>query len=218
MPLFVSVTLPFDPARPYPGVGWNKGCPPGYFAQFVGEGQTDAMHLPENSGGVATRCRVMPNRQADPVAWEVQVTEILEETGTTLAETIEHAEAAVQQTYQNIRDNLEVGLSWMPLVVVAAIAGLVLFAGGHVAPPRLRSNPRRSRQSYHHRTVRRLPSWSRASVGTIPGRLLEMRYRRTGQNHGLYKHRFASTSKMLALRDGSILVAPTGRRLLWGSY
>lgn len=33
--------LPYDPAWPYEGygrVGYNKGCPDGYVAQFVGEG------------------------------------------------------------------------------------------------------------------------------------------------------------------------------------
>ena len=58
-------------------------------------------------------------------------------------------------------------------------------------------------------------------VGEIPGQIEEIRYRRFGPRvskkmQGPYKHKFSSAgTKMLALRDGSILIVNTRRRKLW---
>ena len=51
-------------------------------------------------------------------------------------------------------------------------------------------------------------------VGTIPGRLQEIRYQRTGKRPGPYKHTFGRGVQILALSDGSIVLR--GRRRLWG--
>lgn len=54
-------TLPFDPSMPYEGVGLNKGCPPGYFCQYVQPSDLDASQPVEAGivpgGTTAVRCR-----------------------------------------------------------------------------------------------------------------------------------------------------------------
>lgn len=55
-----------------------------------------------------------------------------------------------------------------------------------------------------------------AVVGTIPGRLEEIRYIRTGRHAGPYKHRFDQAAEILALADGGLLIQPKKRgRKLW---
>jgi hypothetical protein len=67
------------------------------------------------------------------------------------------------------------------------------------------------------KTIRNNPA---GVIGPIPGRLLEIRYRRFGPGvgkgmSGLYRHAFKSGSTMLALADGSLLIRPRGRQRLW---
>ena len=47
----------------------------------------------------------------------------------------------------------------------------------------------------------------------IPGRALEIRYRRAGRDGGLYRHQFTGRVAMLARQDGSILLR--GRARIW---
>lgn len=56
-------TLPFDASLPWPGVGDNRGCFPGYFAQRVAVGEFDASQPASvgivSGGPTAIRCRRM---------------------------------------------------------------------------------------------------------------------------------------------------------------
>jgi len=58
----MSLTVQFDPTMPYDGVGYNRGCPPGYFAQFVPAGEEDSSQPPSiivPGGPTAIRCRMI---------------------------------------------------------------------------------------------------------------------------------------------------------------
>ncbi len=52
-------------------------------------------------------------------------------------------------------------------------------------------------------------------VGSIPGRLEEIRYRRTGRHAGLYKHVFRSKAVIFGLSNGGLLILPKGTKKLW---
>lgn len=58
-------------------------------------------------------------------------------------------------------------------------------------------------------------------VGQIPGRLEEIRYRRSGRgvparDRGYYKHKFTTPAKIYVCADGSLYIRPVRRgRKLW---
>lgn len=56
-------SLPYDPAMPFdrPGAVVNRGCPPGYFAQFMpsGAGGSVYVSIPGLVQGSWMRCRLM---------------------------------------------------------------------------------------------------------------------------------------------------------------
>jgi hypothetical protein len=48
-------------------------------------------------------------------------------------------------------------------------------------------------------------------TGKIPGTLEEIRYERTGQHRGPYKHKFGSAANIYTMADGSLWVRPRRR-------
>ena len=122
----MSLTLRFDFDLPYdrPEGGYNRGCPPGYFAQFVYSGDIDAQRLPGNDPNMGIRCRLMPDLTQPPEAVSADIAEINQESGTSWSETADMLNQAIQQTGVDIAGRPLIDIPWMTLVLV--LAGLWL--------------------------------------------------------------------------------------------
>jgi len=117
--------LPFDPslqANPTAPLLWNRGCPPGYFAQFVGAEFFDASVIPVRvvvaipdtaTSNNYVRCRLMATTDAGTIQAE---------SGTTWQETLEAWRAAVGQTGSGLLAGLGGALPWLALGAFALLA------------------------------------------------------------------------------------------------
>jgi hypothetical protein len=107
-----GLVLVFDASLPYEErQGWNRGCPPGYFAQFVGIGEPLATPI---STTAAVRCRLIEGITAADVQKESGVTE--REAGEIIA-------GALSDTAQTVKDaSVNILGSLGPLVTLALLA------------------------------------------------------------------------------------------------
>jgi hypothetical protein len=206
-------TLPYDfscttaPERS----GWQCGCPEGYGVQFVGEdrwfpdavaahvGPDGRLRLFTSGWGTApfqVQCRTVAS--ATPQQLQSDAEDLSGRVTQQIA-------AVMRQTVEGIGAGLRIGGEWL---LLAGLAYLMLMRTTRTNPPR-RWNPRPRRLTYRNNPP---------VEGVIPGRVEEIRYQRTGRHAGPYKHRFTSPASLVALRDGSVLVKPQGRRKLWGYY
>ena len=125
----MSLTLRFDLSQQTnpEAIGMNRGCPPGYFAQFVAADQPDATDY--GNQWTAVRCRLLPPSVAngndpggDPLAVPADVPEVLAESGTTYTETLTYLRQAVAASVPAIGLNLS-------LLAVAGL-GVLWFVFG----------------------------------------------------------------------------------------
>jgi len=102
--------IPWDPSLPYAmrGVDVNRGCPDGYFAQFVGIGEPSAVTVPGKT--YALRCRLMQTSNAQTIQ---------EESGTTAAENLAIYTEALKDTAGDIGSAIKLGGPWVVLGLVA---------------------------------------------------------------------------------------------------
>lgn len=112
-------TLPFDETLPWPGVGDNRGCFPGYFAQRVAPGELDSSQPASigivQGGSVAVRCRRMEGYTAAINA---------EETGQRAAENWYQTTKSVGDFFGNVGLNIGTGLHTLASY---AIVGAALY-------------------------------------------------------------------------------------------
>lgn len=110
---------PYDFSRPYTDRGseWNRGCPPDYFAQFVGEGESGALSY---APGKAVRCRLMATTSA---------ASIQEESGITWSESLDIYTGAVEDTARQLGGAVAGAFGWTPWL----LGGAVLLVGGLLA-------------------------------------------------------------------------------------
>lgn len=97
--------------------------------------------------------------------------------------------------------------SMLPWALLAGVAYMMISQRTQTIQVRA-ANPRRRRYRHNPPGV----------VGSIPGRIEEIRYIRTGRHAGPYKHTFKNAATMTAMRDGSLRIQPAGRTRLWGRY
>lgn len=120
-----ALVVTFDPSLPYdkPEGGYNRGCPPGYFAEFVGVGEAGSTPLGGGST-TAVRCRLVEGTTA---------ADIQRETGTTTSETVGVVTGAIGDTMRQLGEKLKNGpgggWSWGGLVALGLVAALALGAG-----------------------------------------------------------------------------------------
>lgn len=102
--------IPWDPSLPYPmrGVDVNRGCPDGYFAQFVGIGEPGAVAIPGKT--YALRCRLMQTSTAQTIQ---------EESGTTATENLAIYTEALKDTASDIGSAVKIGGPWIVVGLVA---------------------------------------------------------------------------------------------------
>lgn len=112
-------TLPFDDALPWPGVGDNRGCFPGYFAQRVAPGEPDSSQPASigivQGGSVAVRCRRMADYTAAINA---------QETGQAAAENWYQSTKSVGDFFGKVGLNIGTGLQTLASY---AIVGAALY-------------------------------------------------------------------------------------------
>jgi hypothetical protein len=120
----LPLTIAFDPALPYQEqTGFNQGCPPGYFAQFVETGEADSSQPASvgivPGGSTAIRCRLKSGYTAQINA---------EETGQAASESWYQATHALGQPGEWLPSStgLLAGFGPLALLGVAAIALLAL--------------------------------------------------------------------------------------------
>jgi hypothetical protein len=116
----MSVTVVFDPSLPYDGIGYNRGCPPGYFAQFVAAGEADATQPPRvvvMGGPTAIRCRIIEG-------YTPQVNAV--ETGQAEAESWNNFVEEVGNVAASVGENVGWGLGTIAPWLLAGLA-LILF-------------------------------------------------------------------------------------------
>lgn len=116
----MSQTLPFDATLPFEGTGFNRGCPPGYFAQFVPVGADDSSQPPPfvEGGPTAIRCRYIegytPAVNAD-------------ETGQAAADSWAGYLQEIDEAVGAVGDTFEFGFAQvMPYAVIGLVAFLLL--------------------------------------------------------------------------------------------
>lgn len=110
--------LPYDFGRPYPHeVEWNRGCPSGYFPQFVAPGAEAAQ---EYRPGMAVRCRALATLTPTTIAeesglsWEEYAGVVVDAAGDTAGDLYEAAQEGARLA------------SWLLPVVVLGVAFLWL--------------------------------------------------------------------------------------------
>ena len=102
--------------RPDSSNVWNRSCPPGYFAQFVGPDQADAAQY---APGKFIRCRLAAT-STDGTIWE--------EGGQVAGEGAFSWRDLVGQSLQNFRDSIVGPVSGTADLIKWAVIGLVAYA------------------------------------------------------------------------------------------
>lgn len=107
-----SVVILFDASLPYTEhQGYNRGCPPGYAAEFVGIGQPLATPI---NATTAVRCRLIEG---------ITAAEIAAETGVTVGEAANVVTGAVGDTVQQVKDaSLSVARQLGPVLTLGLLA------------------------------------------------------------------------------------------------
>ena len=100
------------------GIPENAGCPDGYFAQFVGQGEPGAVSVPGKS--YAVRCRLMTTTTPQT---------IVSESGITWREAADVYAGAVADTAKGWGAAIQQALSWAPWILIPAVVlgGLVVL-------------------------------------------------------------------------------------------
>lgn len=116
----------WDPSllqQPDAAVYWNRGCPPGYFAEFVSPTfvAPDGTR-PTDYGNPASRviCRAVATTTPDT---------IVDETGATWQDALDNFNAAVQQTLTQVSGSILGGVgATLPLLLLGVLVIMVLNA------------------------------------------------------------------------------------------
>lgn len=107
-------------ANPSAALQYNRGCSPGYGAEFVAPGQPMAIsYNPSNPNQAWIRCRWVAN---------VTAADIAAETGSSAAETVGIFTGAVSDTVSQIQANLPTGFDIKLGLVALAIVGVAVLA------------------------------------------------------------------------------------------